>query len=160
MTRAIVVTGPPAQCWCEFPAGSFGVRGEPSERLGAASPRDPEPVQFLSDRSSGLSGALPTRCTAPRPRDQFLDRSTKALCLIQGIISRSLAPISSIGCAAIFSRMALNEVWLTRFSSIQSRVNLPDWISARMRFISALVSAFTTRGPETYSPYSAVFDTE
>src|SRR5436190_16768686 len=93
-------------------------------------------------------------------RDQFLLRSTSARCLIQGIISRSLAPTCSIGCSASLARVALNEVWLTLFSSIQSLTKRPDWISARMFFISALVSGVTTRGPETYSPYSAVLEIE
>ena len=44
--------------------------------------------------------------------------------------------------------MALNEVWLTRFSSIQSRVNLPDWMSPSTRFISAFVSG-VIGGPRT-----------
>src|SRR6478736_278482 len=93
-------------------------------------------------------------------RDQFRLRSTNARCLIHGIIARSLAPISSIGCVAILARMALNDVWLTRFSSIQSLTNLPDWMSSRIFFISARVASLTTRGPETYSPYSAVLETE
>src|SRR6187455_1674550 len=92
--------------------------------------------------------------------DQFLLLSTSALALIHGIISRSFSPTCSIGCSASLARVALNEVWLTLFSSIQSRVNLPDWMSASTRFISALVSGVTMRGPVTYSPYSAVFDTE
>src|SRR5258706_8840735 len=58
--------------------------------------------------------------------DQFLALSTSALALIQGIMARSFSPTSSIGCWASLARIALNEVWLTRFSSIQSRVNLPD----------------------------------
>src|SRR5262249_36107557 len=91
---------------------------------------------------------------------QFRLLPTSARSLIHGIMARSLAPTSSIGCWASLARVALNEVWLTLFSSIQSLTKRPDWMSARMRFISALVSAFTTRGPETYSPYSAVFDTE
>src|SRR6266849_4034297 len=94
------------------------------------------------------------------PRGQFLVLSTSARCLIHGIMARSLAPTSSIGWAAHFARMALNEVWLTRFSSIQSLTNLPDWMSSRIFFISARVSGVTTRGPETYSPYSAVLETE
>ena len=73
---------------------------------------------------------------------------------------RSLAPTSSMGWAASLARVALNEVWPTLFSSIQSRVNLPDWMSLRTRFISALVSGVTMRGPVTYSPYSAVFEIE
>src|SRR6516165_5496198 len=93
-------------------------------------------------------------------RRQFFDLSTSAPFLIQGIMSRSLAPTSSIGCAASLARVALNEVWLTLFSSIQSRANLPPWMSARTRFISALVSAVTMRGPVTYSPYSAVLEIE
>src|SRR5271169_942763 len=60
--------------------------------------------------------------------DQFRDRSTSARCLIQGIISRSLAPTCSIGCSASLARVALNEVWLTLFSSIQSLVKRPDWM--------------------------------
>jgi len=43
---------------------------------------------------------------------------------------------------------------------IQSRANLPPWMSARTRFISALVSEVTMRGPVTYSPYSAVLEIE
>src|SRR5208282_1653590 len=92
--------------------------------------------------------------------DQFLLRSTSARSLIHGIISRSLAPMASAGCAASLLRMALNDVWLTLFSSIQSLTNLPDWISARIFFISARVASLITRGPETYSPYSAVLETE
>src|SRR5262249_431020 len=92
--------------------------------------------------------------------DQFRLRSTSALCLIHGIMPRSFSPISSIGSLAQGVGMALNEVWLTRFASIQSLTNLPDWMSPRMRFISARVSGVTTRGPETYSPYSAVLETE
>src|SRR5580704_10276688 len=95
-----------------------------------------------------------------RLQDQFRDRSTSARCLIHGIISRSFAPTCSIGCSASLARVALNEVWLTLFSSIQSLVKRPDWMSARTFFISARVWSVMTRGPETYSPYSAVFDTE
>src|SRR5215831_10105826 len=101
-----------------------------------------------------------TERVAPGDRIQFRLRSTSARCLIHGIMARSLAPISSIGWAAFLARIDLNEVWLTLFSSIQSFTNLPDWMSPRMRFISALVSGVTTRGPETYWPYSAVLETE
>src|SRR5260221_3851857 len=113
----------------------------------------------------GRGLAPPTLLKVPngqeaRPTGQFRALSTSARCLIQGIISRSLAPTCSIECSASLARVALNEVWLNLFSSIQSRVNLADWMSLRMRFISALVSAVTTRGPETYSPYSAVLEIE
>src|ERR1700722_4171330 len=120
--------------------------------------------QFLL-RSSNARSLIP-KGLAPRARleqnavDQFLLRSTSARSLIHGIISRSLAPTCSIGCSASLARVALNEVWLTLFSSIQSRVKRPDWMSAKTFFISARVWAVMTRGPETYSPYSAVFDTE
>src|SRR6187401_2581027 len=92
--------------------------------------------------------------------DQLRDLSTCAFALIHGIISRSFSPTCSIGCSASLARVALNEVWLTLFSSIQSRVNLPDWMSASTRFISALVASLMMRGPETYSPYSAVLEIE
>src|SRR5262249_51445774 len=91
---------------------------------------------------------------------QFRLLSTSARCLIHGIISRSLAPTCSIGCSASLVRIALNEVWLTLFSSIHSLTKRPGWMSPRIRFISALVSGVTTRGPETYSPYSAVLEIE
>src|SRR4029077_15898814 len=91
---------------------------------------------------------------------QFFVLSTSAPFLIHGIMSRSLAPISSIGCVASLARVALNEVWLTLFSSIQSRAKRPDWMSASTRRISFLVSSVMMRGPETYSPYSAVLEIE
>src|SRR6202011_2547817 len=106
------------------------------------------------------AGKIEATSTYRRLEDQFLDRSTSARCLIQGIIARSLAPTCSIECSASLARVALNEVWLTLFSSIQSRVKRPDWMSASTRFISALVSAVMMRGPETYSPYSAVLEIE
>src|SRR6202011_223062 len=106
------------------------------------------------------AGKIEATSTYRRLEDQFLLRSTSARCLIQGIISRSLAPTCSIGCSASLARVALNEVWLTLFSSIQSLVKRPDWMSAKTFFISARVWSVMTRGPETYSPYSAVFDTE
>src|ERR1700677_4956995 len=89
-------------------------------------------------------------------RDQFLVLSTSAFLLIHGIIARSLAPTSSMGCSDRRRRVALKLDWLTLFSSIQSRAKRPDWMSASTRFISAFVSALMMRGPETYSPYSAV----
>jgi len=70
--------------------------------------------------------------------------------------ARSFSPTSSIGCSARRRRVALKLDWLTLFSSIQSRAKRPDWISASTLFISALVSAVMIRGPEMYSPYSAV----
>src|SRR5712671_721778 len=105
----------------------------------------------------GLASASPSRIKA---LDQFRLLSTSARSLIHGIMARSLAPTSSIGCCASLARVALNEVWLTLFSSIQSRANFPDWMSSSTRFISALVSAVTMRGPVTYSPYSAVLEIE
>src|SRR5215218_208584 len=104
------------------------------------------------------SASLASCATGQSPRQQTADQlrllSTSARSLIHGIMARSFSPTASAGCAASLARIALNEVWLTRFSSIQSLANLPDWISDRMRFISARVSALITRGPETYSPYS------
>src|ERR1700722_5937121 len=91
---------------------------------------------------------------------QFFVLSTSAPFLIHGIMSRSLAPTSSIGWVASLARVALNEVWLTLFSSIQSRANLPPWMSASTLRISFLVSSVMMRGPVTYSPYSAVLEIE
>src|SRR3954462_11936370 len=93
-------------------------------------------------------------------RNQLRALSTSAPFLIHGIMSRSFAPTSSIGCWASLARVALNEVWLTLFSSIQSRANLPGWVLWWTGLISALVSAVTMRGPVTYSPYSAVLEIE
>src|SRR5512138_2127185 len=81
---------------------------------------------------------------------QFLSLLTSAPSAIHGIMARSFLPVSSIGCAAIFARWALKLVWLTRFSSIQSRVKRPVWMSASASFMRALVSAVITRGPVTY----------
>src|SRR5262245_10626159 len=134
----------------ESPRRDAGGRGRPAWPVYQAGPQP----RRSNDRTSRTGGH--TRDAA----HQFRLLSTKARCLIHGIIARSFAPTSSIGCAAFFARIALNEVWLTRFSSIQSLTNLPDWMSPRILFISALVSGVTTRGPETYCPYSAVFDTE
>src|SRR5262245_47246187 len=130
--------------------------GTLDRRVGAAV-GEPEGHGDLRERDGGRHGGEPVSADAA---DQFLLRSTNARCLIHGIIARSLAPISSMGCVAILARMALNDVWLTRFSSIQSLTNLPDWMSSRIFFISARVASLTTRGPETYSPYSAVLETE
>src|SRR3546814_15271732 len=70
--------------------------------------------------------------------DQLLrSLSTSLFFEIHGILARSLAPTSSIGCWASLARLALNEVWLNLFSSIQLRVNRPAWISPRPRFIPA-----------------------
>jgi hypothetical protein len=52
------------------------------------------------------AGAVP----AGMGRNQFRERSTSARSLIHGIMSRSLAPTCSIGCAAHLARIALNEV--------------------------------------------------
>src|ERR1700722_17857659 len=93
-------------------------------------------------------------------RLQFFALSTSLFLPIQGIMARNFSPTSSIGWALARARIALNEVWLTRFSSIQSRGNLPDWISPSTLFISAFVSGVMRRGPETYSPYSAVLEIE
>src|SRR5262249_20227459 len=96
----------------------------------------------------------------PLSRDQFLLLSTILRSAIHGIMSRKRLPTTSISWLSHLARIALNEVWLTRFSSIQSLTNLPDWMSDSTSFIASLLALPTTRGPETYSPYSAVFDTE
>src|SRR6476620_1195567 len=122
-------------------------------------PRVPD-LAVHGDRQTCPWRARPRPAKRGEARDQFLLLSTSAPFLIQGIMSRSFTPTSSIGCAASLARVALNEVWLTLFSSIQSRANLPDWMSASTRFISFLVSSVTMRGPVMYSPYSAVLEIE
>jgi hypothetical protein len=95
-----------------------------------------------------------------RPTVQFFALSAKAFFPIHGIMARSFSPTSSIGWMTILARAALNEVWFTRFASIQLRVKLPDRMSLSTRFISFLVSSVIMRGPLTYSPYSAVLEIE
>ena len=85
--------------------------------------------RFLICRS-GLNFSFAWCASAISPQEswiksQFFVLSTRAPFLIHGIMSRSLTPTSSIGCWASLARVALNEVWLTLFSSIQSRANLP-----------------------------------
>src|SRR5579863_4387221 len=96
----------------------------------------------------------------PQNALQLRALSTSLFLPIHGIIARSFAPTSSIGCAFTRARVALKEVWLTLFSSIQSRVKRPDWMSVSTRFISAFVSGVMMRGPVTYSPNSAVLEIE
>src|ERR1700740_2687186 len=121
----------------------------------ASAERDPSPAL----NAYALKAPSPTT-RGEGKKAQFFDLSTSAPFLIHGIMSRSLAPTSSMGWAESLARVALNEVWLTLFSSIQSRANLPDWMSLSTRFISFLVSSVTMRGPVTYSPYSAVLEIE
>src|SRR3954470_3388349 len=128
--------------------GNFGLRPLPLGRHGVT-------PSLRANRPLSRPGEGETR-----PLGQFRLLSTSAFCLIHGIIPRRRSPTCSIGCAAMRARVALKEVWLTRFSSIQSRVNLRDWMSSRTRLISAFVSAVMMRGPVTYSPYSAVFEIE
>jgi len=57
--------------------------------------------------------------------------------LIQGIISRSLAPTCSAGCSASLARVALNEVWLTSKPEIDldPATDPIDKVSVRRRAI-------------------------
>ena len=43
-------------------------------------------------------------------------------------------------------------------AAAKAALNKQNIVTARMRFISARVVSFTTRGPLTYSPYSAVLE--
>ena len=91
---------------------------------------------------------------------QFFALSTSLFLPIHGIMPRSFAPTSSIWWLSFMRRMPLKREPPALYSCIQSDVNLPVWMSCRTRFISALVSAVMMRGPETYSPHSAVFEIE
>jgi hypothetical protein len=86
--------------------------------------------------------------------------STSLFLVIQGIIARSRAPTSSIGCSASRRRMALKLGWPAAHSSIQSRTKRPDWMSVEDALHLGLGLGVTTRGPLTYSPYSAVLEIE
>src|SRR5436190_849053 len=109
---------------------------------------------------------LRDRCKAertPHPRTlggQFRVRSTSLFLAIHGIMPRSFSPTASMGCAADAARIALKEGCPALFSNTQSRAKRPCWMSARIAFMAFLASGPTTRGPETYSPYSAVLETE
>jgi hypothetical protein len=78
------------------------------------------------DGKGSFLSRLSEKRAVDQAANQFRLRSTSARCLIHGIISRSLAPTCSIECSASLARVALNEVWLTLFSNIQSRVKRPD----------------------------------
>src|SRR4029078_2229355 len=96
----------------------------------------------------------------PQGEGQFRDLSTSRFFAIHGIMARRRSPTASMGWAADVARIALNEGWPALFSSTQSRAKRPCWMSAKISFIAALLAGPTTRGPETYSPYSAVLETE
>src|SRR5438270_2569546 len=118
-------------------------------------------MQEAGDEPGPLTQRLdPRRRGDDSLRGQFRAVSTSLFLVIQGIMARRRAPTSSIWCSAPRRRVALKLAWPAAFSFIQSRTKRPDWMSSRMRFISALVAGVTTRGPETYSPYSAVLEIE
>src|SRR5258706_14104659 len=95
-----------------------------------------------------------------RPGHQFLDVSTSLFLLIQGIIARSFSPTFSMSCSARSRRRALSVGAPARFSRMKSRAYSPDWMRARHSFIAWRASAPITLVPETYSPYSALFEIE
>src|SRR5262249_27896640 len=100
-------------------------------------------------RHHGRTPVIPANAgihRAAASRRQFLVLSTSLFFAIHGITARSFSPPSSIGCAALRRRIALKLAWFPLFPSIQSRANRPDWMSARMRFISARVASLMTRG--------------
>ena len=93
------------------------------QRRRTASPRA-RPGRALSRRPSSLPRRLDPRHHLPEP-----------------------GPTSSIGCSASRLRMARKPARLAWFSSTHSRANWPDWISARIFFISAWSRRRSTRGP-------------
>ena len=66
---------------------------------------------------------------------------------MNGIMSRSSSPTRSMGWLRAAKRNSSKRLRPSRFSAIHSSANFPYWMSPRMRFISALVSAVTMRGP-------------
>jgi hypothetical protein len=75
---------------------------------------------------------------------------------IHGIMPRSSLPTASIWWDLPASRRRWKFARPPRDSAIHSSANLPVWISSRIFFISAFVSAVMMRGPRVTSPYSAV----
>ena len=67
----------------------------------------------------------------------------------QLIMSRSFLPVTSIGCSAPCSRYFFRAGPPASSSAMSALVNSPDWISARIYFISCLTAALITRGPLT-----------
>ena len=74
---------------------------------------------------------------------------------------RSSSPTISIWCFLRLARLELKKVRPFLFSAIHLPAKVPSWMSERTARIRALVSSWgMTRGPETYSPYSAVSEME
>src|SRR5438093_235140 len=122
-----------------------GSRKNPSEASaaaanGSARARRPPSARPAARTAGTAMNGQPSRATETFTRQPIRGG------LIHDIMARSRLPTSSIGCSASRRRIARNPARLAWFSSTHSRANWPDWISARIRFISALVSALTTRG--------------
>ena len=75
-----------------------------------------------SGRARRRSG-LPERAA---PAGQLRLLSTSAFSAIHGIMARSFAPTSSMGCSAAMRRIALKAGWLTLHSLIHSPAKRPD----------------------------------
>src|SRR5215813_6980053 len=97
-----------------------------------------------------------TRYRAP----QFREVSTRRFFLIQGIISRSRAPTFSIGSSAVMRLRESSVGAPARFSSTNYLAYSPDWMRYRISFMRLLLPSSMILGPETYSPYSALFEIE
>jgi len=89
----------------------------------------------------------------------FLDLSDHLPSEIQGIISRSLPPTTSIWCSSLARREDFSVGWPTRVLSMKSAYELARLDIAQHGFIRALVSSLGQDArPDTYWPYSAVFE--
>jgi hypothetical protein len=82
------------------------------------------------------------------------------LALIHGIMPRSFSPTSSIWCASLQAAGRLERACAGLAFLHPVGGELAGLDVVRTRFISALVSAVMMRGPDMYSPHSAVLEIE
>ena len=101
-----------------------------------------------------------TYSPAPIPYLPSSSLSTSLLALIHGIMARSFSPTSSIGCASLHAARRLEPRHAGLELAHPLRGERAGLDVLQDRFISALVSAVMMRGPETYSPNSAVLEIE
>src|SRR5205085_11669369 len=119
---------------------------------------------YLSGREQGRPRAASLqakdRGQARCPGAQLRLLSTSLLALIHGIIARSFSPTTSIGCSAVRRRREISVGAPARFSRMKLFAYSPVWMSLSAWRMACLVCSVTTFGPVTYSPHSALFETE
>jgi DNA-binding helix-hairpin-helix protein with protein kinase domain len=84
----------------------------------------------------------------------------QSVIVIHGIMPRSFSPTSSIWWASLLRRVALKRAGRHLHSCIQSRGELAGLDVVQHALHLRLGFLVMMRGPETYSPHSAVFEIE